>query len=65
MNDPEVHQQNKRGQYVPSIPLPFYLPLSVRCGCGKKFSYLHPFGLSAVERYREHYAYAHILGLEH
>lgn len=48
--------QNSRGQWVPAIPEPLYLPLGVRCDCGKR--------LRNRRRYREHYALTHILGLD-
>jgi hypothetical protein len=44
--------QNKRGEWWPSIPLPFY-GLRKRCYCGRKFW--------TMEGYRGHYAVAHIL----
>ena len=52
-----MYTQNKKGQEVPTIPLPFYLyPFfigRVRCTCGKKFW--------KEEVYRWHYAYKHVL----
>ena len=58
-----VQTMNTRGQWVPAIPIPFYRRLSVQCECGRRFRHLlHPFG-GALKRYREHYAYHHILGL--
>lgn len=48
--------QNRRGEWVPSIPLPMY-GLRKKCWvCGKKFW--------TEERYREHYALHHILDPE-
>ncbi len=44
--------QNKRGQWVPAIPLPFY-GLRKHCHCGRKFW--------TMDGYRGHYALAHIL----
>lgn len=44
--------QNALGQWVPSIPLPFY-GLRKHCGCGRKFW--------TEEGYRGHYALAHVL----
>ena len=46
--------QNDEGQWVPSIPVPFY-GLRKRCECGRKFW--------TEEGYRGHYALAHILRL--
>jgi hypothetical protein len=46
--------QNKRGQWVPAIPLPFY-GLRKRCDCGRKFW--------TTDGYRGHYALCHILSL--
>ncbi|HEY6276975.1 MAG TPA: hypothetical protein VIX86_11650 [Streptosporangiaceae bacterium] len=46
-------QQNKRGEWVPAIPLPLYGPRK-RCRCGRKFW--------TIAGYRGHYALAHILG---
>ncbi len=48
--------QNKYGEYVPSIPLPYYLFRKVRCTCGEKFK--------TEKQYRGHYALEHILGLK-
>lgn len=48
----ETTARNARGQWVPSIPLPFY-GLRKRCECGRKFW--------TEEGYRGHYALAHIL----
>ena len=46
--------QNKRGEWVPPIPLPYYLAFGrVRCSCGEKFW--------NEEAYNAHYAYKHIL----
>lgn len=47
--------QNKRGEWVPSIPLPFY-GLRKQCSCGKKFW--------RESRYYEHYAFWHIVAGE-
>jgi hypothetical protein len=47
-----VSMRNKRGEYVPAIPLPFY-GFRKKCSCGAKFWTTH--------RYNEHYAYEHIL----
>lgn len=55
-----IQVQNDRGEWVPVAPLPFpLLPLFLkrfRCGCGKV--------RWTKKRYYEHYAYAHILGME-
>jgi hypothetical protein len=50
--------QNARGEWVPAIPLPWYRLVGVQCGCGRRFRFRRR---RAVRRYREHYAYAHIL----
>ena len=47
--------QNKAGEWVPSIPLPFY-GLRKRCKCGRKFW--------TTQGYRGHFALWHILNLE-
>lgn len=47
-----ISQQNKQGQWVPAIPLPFY-GLKKRCTCGRSFW--------TEEGYRGHYAYTHII----
>ena len=46
--------QNNHGEWVPSIPLPYY-GLRKRCGCGRKFW--------TAEGYRGHYALCHVLQL--
>ena len=43
--------QNKKGQWVPAIPLPYY-GLKKECGCGKSFW--------KEENYEKHYLYEHI-----
>ena len=51
-------QQNRRGEWVPAIPMPLYLfrpTARVACQCGRRFR--------GNEAYRGHYALAHILGL--
>lgn len=51
--------QNARGDWVPAIPEPMWVGFRLRraeCTCGKKFS--------NRDGYRDHYAYAHILGME-
>lgn len=45
--------QNKQGQWVPAIPLPFFGMIRVKCACGAKFS--------NMEAYEGHYALRHIL----
>ena len=54
-----VSAQNKRGEWVPAIEEPYYLPPfwlgHVRCRCGEKFW--------SKKRYEEHYALEHILAL--
>ena len=55
--------QNRRGEWVPAIPLPYFLTENarpfrwntVRCECGAAFH--------SQRRYREHYALVHVLGL--
>lgn len=47
--------QNKRGEWVPAIPLPLYAWGRKWCGCGRPFW--------TEDGYRGHYAYAHILGM--
>ena len=55
--DPRENQtQNSRGEWVPSIPLPFFGML-VWCGsCKRRFW--------TRRGYRGHYALVHVLGLE-
>lgn len=48
--------QNRRGEWVPAVPLPLYARLRKRCGCGAKFW--------TGRGYRGHYALVHILGLD-
>lgn len=49
--------QNDRGEWVPAIPEPYFLMFGwVKCSCGSKFR--------GRSRYREHFALAHILGLD-
>lgn len=45
--------QNRRGEWVPAIPLPFFGLFHVRCRCGKRFLRRH--------HYEAHYALRHIL----
>lgn len=45
--------ENKRGEWVPAIPLPFYLIKRRKCTCGAKFW--------TNDGYRGHYALKHIL----
>jgi len=48
------YTKNTRGEWVPAIPLPFYLPPGrKRCSCGKRFW--------TLEGYEAHYALRHIL----
>jgi hypothetical protein len=50
-----ISEQNDRGEWVPSIPLPLYVwPHRHRCKCGRSFW--------TVAGYRGHYALAHVLG---
>ena len=48
-----VQTQNKLGQWVPAIPLPFYFMIRKGCSCGRKFW--------TEEGYEAHYALKHIL----
>ena len=50
----ETQTQNKRGEWVPAIPLPYY-GLRKHCTCGRRFW--------TEQGYRGHYALAHILAL--
>lgn len=52
MSKPIMEMQNKRGEYVPAIPLPFY-GVRKKCQCGRKFW--------TIRNYEEHYAYDHIV----
>jgi hypothetical protein len=55
--DDGVSTQNDRGEWVPAIPLPWFIGWSkVRCHCGASFW--------SAKAYRGHYALEHILGLE-
>ena len=55
MNNVQV--QNKRGEWVPAIPEPYYLFFGrYKCDCHKIFW--------SEKRYREHYALEHILSLD-
>lgn len=55
MDGVQASVQNKKGQWVPAIPEPYYGLFFKDCYCGKKFL--------TLERYEEHYAYRHILGM--
>ncbi|HEU0226455.1 MAG TPA: hypothetical protein VFQ86_01855 [Arachidicoccus soli] len=49
-----VATENARGEWVPYVPVPYYLGLGrVRCKCGRVFW--------SKQRYAEHYSYWHIL----
>lgn len=53
----DVEVQNPAGQWVPMVPLPIDIFWFVKqCHCG-----VHRLG---IKSYQEHYAYAHILGME-
>lgn len=55
LSDLEI--MNPQGVWVPAVPMPIDLGLNFfQCNCGK-----WRFG---KKRYQEHYAYAHILGME-
>lgn len=48
-----IYEQNTAGEWVPSVPLPFYgiRKHCPRAGCGRRFW--------TVARYRRHYSAAH------
>jgi len=48
----QTKTQNKKGEWVPAIPLPYY-GLRKRCRCGESFW--------KEENYEAHYALVHIL----
>lgn len=53
----DVEIQNKEGVWVPAVPLPHFSWFGIRkCHCGKR--------RLGLKRYQEHYAYAHILGMD-
>lgn len=49
----DAQAQNRRGEWVPAIPLAYYLWWRFRCGCGRRFW--------TQRGYRGHYALDHIL----
>lgn len=51
----EVKSLNKKGEWYPSIPLPYY-GFRKHCHCGEKFW--------TEKRYEEHYALKHIINGE-
>jgi hypothetical protein len=54
-----VSVQNSKGQWVPAIPLPYFLPFHrYRCGMKCRETFWTTAG------YRGHYALVHILGLD-
>lgn len=53
--DRSVSAQNRRGEWVPAIPLPF-LGFHKRCICGAKFW--------TMKGYQGHYALEHVLGFD-
>jgi hypothetical protein len=53
--EPSTMTQNKLGQWVPAIPMPF-LGTRKKCHCGEKFW--------TLDGYRGHYALKHILDPE-
>lgn len=55
LHSAEVSAQNRRGEWVPAIPLPFY-GFRKKCSCGAKFW--------TMDGYRGHYAFVHILALD-
>ncbi len=55
----ELHE----GRWRPSVPLPLYAPLHVRCECGRRFWGLRiRVRCPARDRYERHYRHAHIPG---
>jgi hypothetical protein len=55
-SDGNTSTENRRGEWVPAIPLPYYLLARYRCDCGRKFW--------TLPGYQGHYALDHILALE-
>lgn len=54
--DTNISTRNKYGEWVPSIPYPYFLWLGrTRCDCGKTFK--------DIKTYNGHFALEHILGL--
>lgn len=53
--DKSISTKNRRGEWVPSIPCPFYSWTKI-CECGEHFW--------TEKGYRAHYALEHILGIE-
>lgn len=55
--DKNTQCQNNMGDWVPAIPLPYYLSFGrVRCDCGEKFW--------GSKNYRGHFALTHVMGLD-
>ncbi len=54
MRDTSSQALNRRGEWVPSIPEPFF-GLRMHCDCGAKFW--------SRDAYEGHYALVHILGM--
>lgn len=54
----EVQTQNKKGDWIPTIPEPYYGMVYEGCECGQRF-----YGWDMHERYLGHYALKHILAL--
>lgn len=52
--NPPNQTQNRRGEWVPAIPMPFQFTRKV-CVCKRKFW--------TLEGYEAHYALVHVLGL--
>lgn len=58
----DTQMSNMFGGFVPAIPKPYYLgkglfgKQTVRCACGRV--------IKGENRYSEHFAFAHILGME-
>lgn len=65
--DSQISCQNKYGEWVPAIPLPFYYPRSLFwwtfvC-CAKTEKGACNKGFKTEEEYRGHYALVHVMGL--
>jgi hypothetical protein len=57
--DPNVLTQNNRGEWVPSIPLPYYIGRWGKCRCASC-----PRVFKKYEDHKAHYALVHILALD-
>lgn len=54
-----VMTRDERGEWVPAIPEPVWLTFGARCDCGRRFRGL--WRTRVRDRYRIHYAIAHLL----